>query len=44
MLRKVINAPIYMHPVALIVIGYFSESSPARDRKPVSEIILKETF
>ena len=43
-IRKVINAPQGMRPVALIPIGYPNEIPPARDRRPISEIMHKETF
>jgi nitroreductase len=42
--RKVINAPKEMRPVALIPIGYPNESPSPRNRRPVSEIMHKETF
>ena len=42
--RKVINAPTYMRPVALIPVGYPNESPPARARRPVNEIMHRETF
>ncbi len=43
-IRKVINAPKDMRPVALIPVGYPNESPNARPRRPVSEIMHKETF
>lgn len=43
-IKKVINAPPHIKPVALIPIGYPNESPPPRDRRPVSEIMHKERF
>jgi nitroreductase len=43
-IRKVINAPENMRPVALIPVGYPNESPNARPRRPIDEIIHKETF
>ena len=43
-IRKVINAPKEMRPIALIPVGYPNESPKARPRRPVSEIMHKETF
>ena len=42
--RKVVNAPKYMRPVALIPVGYPDEVPDARPRRPISEILHKETF
>ena len=42
--RRVIKAPKEMRPIALIPIGYPNEAPPARSRRPVSEIMHKETF
>jgi hypothetical protein len=42
--RKVINAPPEMRPIALISVGYPNEAPKARHRRPVSEIMHKETF
>jgi nitroreductase len=42
--RKVINAPGFLRPVALIPIGYPNELPEARDRRPLSEIMHWETF
>jgi nitroreductase len=42
--KKVVNAPKHMRPVALIPIGYPNEMPPARARRPISELIHKETF
>jgi len=42
--RKVINAPKNMRPVALITVGYPNESPDARPRRPIAEIMHKETF
>ena len=42
--KKVINAPKEIRPVALITIGYPDESPAARSRRPVKELIHKEAF
>ena len=42
--RKVINSPVHVRPVALIPVGYPNESPAARPRRPVSEIMHKDTF
>ena len=42
--RKVINAPKNMRPVALIPVGYPNDSPDARPRRPIAEIMHKETF
>jgi len=42
--RKVIRAPESMKPVALIILGYPNEAPPDRGRRPLSEILYKETF
>jgi nitroreductase len=42
--RKIINAPKYVRPVALIPVGYPDELPIARPRRPISEIMHKETF
>lgn len=42
--RKVINAPPHMRPVALVPIGYPAESPPARSRRPASEVVFEESF
>jgi nitroreductase len=42
--RKVINAPPDMRPVALIPVGYPNDAPNARHRRPISEIMHKETF
>ena len=42
--KKVINAPLHMRPLALIPVGYPSESPDARPRRLLSEILHKETF
>lgn len=41
---KIINAPAGVRPVALIPIGYPNETPPARDRRPVNDIMHKEKF
>ena len=43
-IRKVINAPKHMRPVALIPVGYPNESPDARPRRPIGEVMHKETF
>lgn len=43
-IRKVINAPKDMRPVALIPVGYPNESPDARPRRPLGEVMHKETF
>jgi len=42
--RQVIKAPNGMRPIALIPVGYPNEAPAARNRRPVSEIMHKETF
>ena len=42
--RKAIKAPLGMRPVALIPVGYPDEKPKARGRRPLSEIMHKETF
>jgi nitroreductase len=42
--RKIVNAPKEMRPVAIIPVGYPNESPRARTRRPVSEIVHQETF
>jgi nitroreductase len=42
--RQVISAPKGMRPIALIPIGYPNETPAARSRRPLSEIMHKETF
>ena len=42
--KKIINAPKELRPVALIPIGYPDESPAARSRRPVKELIHKEAF
>jgi nitroreductase len=43
-IRKVINCPPEMRPVALIPVGYPNESPPARGRRPASEVVHYERF
>jgi nitroreductase len=43
-IRKVINAPPHMKPVALIPVGYPNESPRARSRRPASEVVFRESF
>jgi nitroreductase len=42
--RKLVNSPEGVRPVALIPVGYPDEAPPARMRRPLSEIVHKETF
>ena len=42
--KVVIRAPKEMRPIALIPIGYPNETPSARSRRPISEIMHKETF
>lgn len=42
--KKVINAPKEIRPVAMIPIGYPNESPSARPRRPANELIHKEAF
>jgi nitroreductase len=42
--RVVINAPKEMRPVALIPVGYPNESPAAKPRRPISEVMHRETF
>jgi nitroreductase len=42
--KKIINAPTHMRLVALIPVGYPNESPDARPRRPVKEILHRETF
>jgi nitroreductase len=42
--KRVIGAPREMRPVALISVGYADEAPPARNRRPISEIMHKESF
>jgi nitroreductase len=43
-IRKVINAPAHMRPVALIPIGVPDESPKARPRRSSSEVVFEESF
>ena len=43
-IKKIINSPKGIRPVALIPIGYPDEAPKARQRRPLSEIMHKETF
>jgi nitroreductase len=42
--RKIINAPTYMRPVALIPVGIPNEAPDAKHRRPLSDIMHKEAF
>ena len=42
--RKVLNAPTYISPVALIPVSYPNEPSSARARRSVNEMMHNETF
>jgi nitroreductase len=43
-IKKVINAPAHMRPVALIPVGYPAESPHARSRRPATEVVFSESF
>ena len=43
-IRQAIKAPKGMRPIAMIPIGYPNEAPAARSRRPVREIMHKETF
>ena len=42
--KKAINAPQNMRPIALIPVGYPDEPPRLIPRRPISEIMVKETF
>ncbi len=42
--RKVLNTPVHVRPVAIIPVGYPAESPTPRRRRLVSEIVHRETF
>jgi nitroreductase len=42
--KKVVNAPKHMRPVAMIPVGFANESPSARPRRLASELVHKETF
>ena len=42
--KKIINAPAEMKPVAMIPVGYADEEPAARNRRSLTEIMHKETF
>jgi len=42
--RKIVNTPEEMRPVAMIPVGYPDESPPARSRRPASEVVYNESF
>jgi nitroreductase len=42
--RKIVKAPQEMRPVAMIPVGYPSESPPARSRRSASEVVFSESF
>jgi nitroreductase len=42
--KKIINAPEKTKPVAMIPVGYSDETPAARNRRPLAEIMHKETF
>jgi len=44
MVHELIKAPRGVRPIALIPVGYPNEAPPARKRRPISEIMHKETF
>ena len=43
-MKQAIKAPKEMRPIALIPIGYPNQAPPARSRKPLNEIMHKESF
>lgn len=42
--RKALNTPAHVRPVAIIPVGYASEKPAPRRRRPMKEIIHQETF
>ena len=42
--RKIINCPAHMRPVALVPVGYPAESPPTRPRRSKNEVVFQETF
>ncbi len=44
MVRKAIRTPVHVRPVALIPVGSPAESPTPRRRRPMSEIVHRETF
>jgi len=42
--RKVLNIPTGVRPVAIIPVGHAAEKPMARSRRPLSEIVHRETF
>lgn len=42
--KKVLNIPNGVRPIAIIPVGHSAEKSMARSRRPLSEIIHRETF
>jgi nitroreductase len=42
--KKIIKAPKEMRPVIMIPVGYPNESPPAKERRPASEVVFKESF
>lgn len=44
MVRKVLNIPIHVRPVAIIPIGYPSVKPAPRGRRPIREVVHQETF
>jgi nitroreductase len=43
-IRKIINAPQEIRPIALIPLGFPNEAPTARKRRPLSQIVHKESF
>jgi nitroreductase len=43
-IKSVILSPKEMRPVALVAVGYPDEAPPVRSRRPLSEVVHKETF
>jgi len=44
MARKALNTPPHVRPVAIIPVGYPSEKPAPRRRRPINEIVHRETF
>lgn len=42
--KKVIMAPKGIRPVALVTVGYSNEATISRDRRPIDEILYKDSF
>ena len=44
MVRKALNTPSHVRPVAIVPVGYSSEKPTPRLRRPIKEIVHRETF